>query len=40
MHTIKRKVSSDITIIINKKLYEVPYKYILQEIELRYYITK
>lgn len=40
MHTIKRKVSSDRTISINKKLYEVPYKYILQEIELRYYITK
>lgn len=38
MHTITRKVSKDRIISVNNKLYEVPYKYVGQTIELRYYV--
>ena len=39
MHTITRKVSNDRTISFNNKLYEVPYEYVGEEIELRYYVN-
>lgn len=39
MHTITRKVSNDRTISFNNILYEVPYEYVGQEIELRYYVN-
>lgn len=38
MNTIQRKVSNDRIVTINNKLYEVPYKYVGQTIELRYYV--
>lgn len=38
MHTIERKVTKDRLISVDNKLYEVPYKYVGQTIELRYYV--
>lgn len=40
MHEEKRKVSSDRTISFNNVLYEVPYKYVGQEVTIRYYVDK
>ena len=39
MHTITRKVSNDRVISFNNILYEVPYEYVGQEVELRYYVN-
>lgn len=39
MHTITRKVSNDRIISFNNVLYEVPYEYVGQEIELRYFVN-
>ncbi len=38
MHKETRKVSNDRIISFNNELYEVPYKYVGQEIEIRYYV--
>lgn len=38
MYTETRKVSNDRTISFNNKLYEVPYKYVKTDIEIRYYV--
>ena len=40
MHKETRKVSNDRLISFNNVLYEVPYKYVGQEIEIRYYVGK
>lgn len=40
MHEEKRKVSSDRTISFNNILYEVPYRYVGQEVTIRYYVDK
>lgn len=40
MHTEERKVNKDRTINLNNKVYEVPYKYVGQKIELRYTVDK
>ena len=38
MHSRTCKVYNDSTIRINKEKYEVPYKYVGQKIEIRYYV--
>lgn len=40
MHTRKCKVYNNSTIQINKEVYEVPYKYVGQKIEVRYYVDE
>lgn len=40
MHEEKRKVNVDMTIKFNNVLYEVPYKYVGEEITIRYYVDK
>lgn len=39
MHTGECKVYNDATIKINKERYEVPYRYVGQKIEIRYYVN-